>query len=128
MSDAAGRRILVVDDDAFMRRFVGSLLTNHGYEVHEAVDGENGLRLAASLRPHLILVDLVMPYKDGYELIQALKSDPETHAIPVVVVSVRDREEDVVKGLKAGAEDYMIKPFSTQELLVRIGKILDRTG
>ncbi len=118
--------VLIVDDDALVRRFVGELLHAHGYDVHLAEDGEAALRQVGELRPDLVLLDLVMPYKDGFEVLNALKHDPATREIPVMILSVRDREEDVVKGLNLGAEDYMRKPFSTQELLARVRKILDR--
>ncbi|HEU4402037.1 MAG TPA: response regulator [Candidatus Polarisedimenticolia bacterium] len=121
-------RILIVDDDPIIRRFVGSLLVHNGYEVHEAEDGEAGLHAASAVRPALILLDLVMPYRDGFEVINALKEDPATGSIPILIVSVKDREEDVVKALNLGADDYMIKPFSTQELLARIRKILERSS
>ncbi len=120
-------RILVVDDDAVVRRFVGALLADRGYEVHEAGDGEEAIRLAAPLQPRLILLDLVMPLMDGYAVLGGLKGDPATRKIPVMILSMRDREEDVVKGLDLGAEDYMTKPFGARELLARIRKILDRT-
>ena len=119
--------ILVVDDDKVTRRFVGGLLAKAGYEVHEAEDGEIGLAAASALRPSLILLDLCMPRKDGYEVMEDLKADPITRRIPVVILSMRSREEDVVRGLNLGAEDYVTKPFNSQELLVRVQKILDRT-
>lgn len=121
-------RILIVDDDPIIRRFVGTLLANNGYEVHEAEDGEKGVEKAASLLPRLVLLDLVLPYKDGFEVINALRDDPSTRRIPILILSVKDREEDVVKALNLGADDYVIKPFRTQELLVRIRKILDRSA
>ncbi len=121
-----GERILIVDDDPVVRRFVGGLLNENGYEVREAEDGEEALRVAGTLAPALILLDLVMPFRDGFEVINGLREDPATRGIPVIVLSVKDREEDVVKALKLGADDYMTKPFSTQELLARIRKLLDR--
>lgn len=119
--------ILIADSDTMVRRFVGALLTQNGYVVHEAGDGESALRAAASLRPSLVLLDVVLPGKDGFEVINVMKTDPATRGLPVMVLSVRDREEDVVKALSLGAEDYMIKPFSTRELLARIRKILNRS-
>lgn len=119
--------ILIADSDTMVRRFVGALLTQNGYVVHEAGDGESALRAAASLRPRLVLLDVVLPGKDGFEVINVMKTDPATRGLPVMVLSVRDREEDVVKALSLGAEDYMIKPFSTRELLARIRKILNRS-
>lgn len=124
---AQAARILVVDDDALTRRFVGGLLRQQGHEVHEAQDGEEGLRLAGELLPRLVVLDLVMPMKDGYEVLEALKADPKTRRIPVLVLSMRSREEDIVKGLRLGAEDFVTKPFNTGELMLRIRKILDRT-
>jgi DNA-binding response OmpR family regulator len=121
-------RILIADGDALVRRFVGSLLVHGGYEVHEAVDGESALDRAASLKPRLLVMDLVLPGKDGFEVINSLKSNPATSRLPILVLSVKDREEDVVKALNLGAEDYVIKPFSTRELLARIRKILERNG
>ena len=124
---AQAARILVVDDDALTRRFVGGLLRQQGHEVHEARDGEEALRITGDLLPRLVVLDLVMPVKDGYEVLEALKADPKTRRIPVLVLSMRSREEDIVKGLRLGAEDYVIKPFNTQELMLRVRKILDRT-
>ena len=118
--------ILIVDGDAFARRFVGAVLAHNGYQVHEAEDGESALRAVASLKPRLVVLDLVLPGKDGFEVINALKDSPATRSLPVLILSVKDREDDVVKALNLGAEDYMIKPFSTQELLARIRKILNR--
>jgi DNA-binding response OmpR family regulator len=120
-------RVLVVDDDPLTRRFVGALLRQKGHEVHEAIDGEDALRAVHTLQPRLVILDLVMPMKDGYEVLEALKADPATKRIPVLILSMRSREEDVVKGLNLGAEDYVTKPFNAQELMVRIGKILERT-
>jgi DNA-binding response OmpR family regulator len=118
--------VLVVDDDPLVRRFVGELLHANGYDVLLAEDGEAALRQVEASPPDLVLLDLVMPYKDGFEVLNALKHEPATRDIPVMILSVRDREEDVVKGLNLGAEDYMRKPFSTQELLARVKKILGR--
>jgi len=123
-SDSA--TILVVDDDAVTRRFVGGLLSSRGYRVHEAPDGGAALSAVGAVQPHLILLDLVMPEKDGYEVIASLKGDPATRRIPVLILSMRSREEDIVKGLEMGAEDYMTKPFNTRELLARVRKILAR--
>ena len=121
-------RIVIADGDALVRRFVASLLSQGGYEVHQAEDAEAALIGAAALKPHLLILDLVLPGKDGFEVINALKSNPATLRVPILVLSVKDREEDVVKALNLGAEDYVIKPFSTRELLARIRKIIARNG
>jgi DNA-binding response OmpR family regulator len=125
---AGGERILIADPDPFARRFVGALLANNGYEVHLAEDGESAVRSAVSLKPRLLIIDLVLPGKNGFEVLHALKEDPATARLPVLILSVKDREDDVVKALRVGAEDYVSRPFSTQELLARIRKILERTG
>ncbi len=121
-------RILIADGDPLVRRFVGALLANNGYDVHLAEDGESALRNAVTLKPRLLLIDLSLPGKDGFEVLHALKVDPATAGLPVLILSVKDREEDVVKALSLGAEDYVSRPFGTQELLARIRKILERTG
>jgi DNA-binding response OmpR family regulator len=121
-------RILIADGDPLVRRFVGALLANNGYDVHLAEDGESALRSAVSLKPRLLLIDLVLPGKDGFEVLHALKGEPATARVPVMILSVKDREDDVVKALSLGAEDYVSRPFSTRELLARIRKILERTG
>jgi len=129
MATEASRRdrILIADGDPLVRRFVGALLANNGYDVHLAEDGEAVLRSAIAQKPRLLLIDLVLPGKDGFEVLHALKEDPVTAPVPVMILSVRDREEDVVKALSLGAEDYLSRPFSTQELLARIRRILERT-
>ena len=119
-------RILVVDADPIVRRFLGAWLGHQGFEVHAAEDGETAIRMAATLRPRAVILELVVPFKDGFEVIQALREDAVTGRVPILVVSVKDREEDVVKALDLGAEDYLIKPFSTQELLARLRKALAR--
>jgi DNA-binding response OmpR family regulator len=120
-------RILIADGDGLVRRFLGTLLVHSGYEVHEVADGEAALEKAASLLPRLLVLDIVLPGKDGFEVINSLKSNPATSRLPILVLSVKDREEDVVKALNLGAEDYVIKPFSTRELQARIRKILERS-
>jgi len=120
--------ILIADSDPVLRRFVGALLSHNGYQAHEAPDAETAIRLATALKPRLVVLDLMLPGRDGFEVINSLKADAATARIPVMVLSVKDREEDVVKALNLGAEDYVGKPFSTQELLARIRKILARSG
>jgi DNA-binding response OmpR family regulator len=120
-------RILVADADPLALRFVASLLRQQGHEVRETGDGEETLRAVLDQPPRLVILDLVLPGKDGYEVLEALKKDPVTRRLPVLVLSVRSREEDIVKALRMGAEDFVAKPFNAQELLLRVGKILDRT-
>jgi len=123
-----GARVLLVDADAVARRFVAALLRQQNHEVEEAGDGETALRVAREQHPDLIVLEMVLPGRDGAEILESLKAGAETRRIPVLVLSVRSREEDVVHGLEIGAEDYMTKPFHTQELLLRVRKILARTS
>ena len=126
MNENGGGRILVIDDDAVSLRFVASLLREKGYEVLVAEDGEHGWHLARAHQPDLIVTDLVMPYRDGFQLVGVIRADRELSKIPIVVLSMRDREEDIVRGLENGADDYVIKPFNARELVSRIRKQLDR--
>ena len=119
-------RILVVEDDPVTARFVRSLLVEKGYEVLSADDGERAVSLAATLLPDLVITDLVMPYRDGFDVVRALRNDARTKAMPVIVLSMRDREEDIVRGLEQGADDYVVKPFNARELLARVRKQLQR--
>ena len=122
------KRILVAEDDPVTARFVGSLLTEHGFDVLVAADGDHALELAAEAAPDLIVSDLVMPYRDGYEVLRALRSDPRFRAIPVVILSMRDREEDIVRGFEQGADDYVVKPFNARELVARVKRLLEPRG
>jgi DNA-binding response OmpR family regulator len=120
------KRILVADDDPVTLRFVTSLLESKGFEVVRAEDGDQALVQARAVRPDLIVTDLLMPYRDGFELVRALRDDPEMYRVPVIVISMRDREEDIVQGLEEGADDYMTKPFNARELVARVCKLLER--
>jgi DNA-binding response OmpR family regulator len=123
----AGERVLVADDDPITARFLHSLLTDKGYEVQVAEDGQRACELAASFRPQLVISDLVMPYRDGFEVLRRLRQDGALSRVPVLILSMRDREEDIVRGLEEGADDYVTKPFNARELLARVRKLLDRS-
>ncbi len=122
----AGERILVIDDDRVTSRFLSSLLTAEGYDVLLAENGEQALDLAGRHAFELVLGELVIPYRDRSSVLRAFRDDERLGNVPLVILSVRDREEDVVHGLEEGADDYMVKPFNARELLVRIRKQLDR--
>ena len=124
----AAKRILLAEDDPVTARFVGSLLEEHGYQVVVAEDGDHALQIAAEAAPDLIVSDLVMPYRDGYEVLRALRNDPRFRAVPVVILSMRDREEDIVRGFEQGADDYVVKPFNARELVARVKKLLEPRG
>ena len=122
----ASKQILVVDDDAVTARFIASLLREHGYDVLVAEDGAHALELVGRHELAMVVSDLVMPYRDGYSVLRAIRRNEKFHDLPVLLLSMRDREEDIVKGLEEGADDYVIKPFNARELLARIRKILNR--
>jgi len=120
-------RILIADDDPTIRNFLMILLADRGYEVHEAPDGEQAFRMAGEVKPDLMLLDLIMPFRDGFDVLQDLKRQDTTAHIPILIMSVKDREEEIVKGFNLGAEDYVVKPFNSLELISRVKKILDRS-
>jgi two-component system alkaline phosphatase synthesis response regulator PhoP len=121
-------KILVADDSVTVRRLVAARLVADGYEVVEAEDGEAALRLARSERPALLVLDKVMPKLDGFEVVRLLREDPETAALPIVMLTERTSEEDVLDGLGLGVEEYMPKPFSPRELSLRVKRTLDRSA
>jgi signal transduction histidine kinase len=117
--DARKPRILLADDNADMRRYLGRLLSQH-YEVEAVRDGEAALRRLQSEPPDLVLADVMMPRLDGFGLLSAIRQDERTRLIPVVMLSARAGEESKIEGLEAGADDYLVKPFSARELLARV--------
>ena len=116
-------RILVVDDEAAIRRLLATVLSSNGFTVHQAETGSLGLAAAAAVRPDLILLDLGLPDLDGVEVLKRLREWSQT---PIIVLSVREREDDKVAALDAGADDYLTKPFGVPELLARIRVSLRR--
>ncbi|MBD3868297.1 MAG: response regulator [Acidobacteria bacterium] len=119
-------RILVAEDDPVTVRFLQSLLEENGFEVLVAEDGRHAHELATSGSPDLIISDLVMPYRDGFGLIRALRTLEALTRVPIIILSMKDREADIVRGLEEGADDYVVKPFNARELLARVRKQLDR--
>lgn len=112
-------RILLADDNADMRDYVKRLLTQR-YEVEAVADGVVALAAIRQNLPDLVLTDVMMPGMDGFELLRSLRSDPTTQEIPIILLSARAGEEARIEGLEAGADDYLIKPFSARELLARV--------
>lgn len=123
---AAGARILLADDNADMRAYVRDLLSAN-YVVEAVADGEQALQAVRRERPDLILADIMMPRLDGLSFLKLLRNDESLRDVPVVLLSARAGEEAHVEGLDAGADDYLVKPFSARELLARIGARLELT-
>jgi two-component system phosphate regulon response regulator PhoB len=119
-------RILVIEDEPDIVEVLTYNLTREGYQVLSAKDGEEGLRKARQENPSLVLLDLMLPGIDGVELCRRLKADQATRAIPIIMVTAKGDESDVVLGLGLGADDYVKKPFSPKEVVARVRAVLRR--
>lgn len=117
-------RILIVDDERPIRRFLHAALSAHGYEIFEATTGQEALNAVIQHRPDLLILDLGLPDMDGVTVTRRLR---EWTALPILILSVRDRETDKITALDAGADDYLTKPFSTGELMARLRVALRHT-
>jgi diguanylate cyclase (GGDEF)-like protein len=122
----APQRILVVDDDPDIAGFVQMSLRVEGYDVAVAHDGLAALQLVRSYQPDLMILDVMMPELDGIEVLRRVRADPVTTALPVIVLTAKGQTPDKVIGLQAGADDYVVKPFDTLELVVRVQNTLRR--
>jgi CheY-like chemotaxis protein len=121
-------RIVLADDSRASRKILSFVLERKGYQVILAVDGEEALERIRSERPDLIILDVAMPKRDGFSVCQELRSDPETRSIPVIMLTCLGSLEDKLKGISLGANDYITKPFSLEELLARIEFALHRSA
>jgi diguanylate cyclase (GGDEF)-like protein len=119
MAEQVGR-VLVIDDNAVIKRLASILLAKKGHSVETATNGPEGIMFAKSFHPHVILLDVMMPEIDGYEVCRCLKSDDQTKDIPIIMVTSRAEIVDKVKGLELGAADYVQKPFDHEELQARV--------
>ncbi len=117
-------KILVVDDEIYIVHILDFSLGMEGYEVVTALDGEQALEKRKVEKPDLIVLDIMMPKLDGYEVCKAIKSDPETRQIPVILLSAKGRNVDQKMGFDVGADDYITKPFSPRKLVERINQLL----
>ena len=123
---AKQERIVVIEDEADILEVLQYNLTREGYRVATSRDGEEGLAAVRRENPDLVLLDLMLPGLDGVEICRRLKADPTTASIPVVMVTAKGEETDVVLGLELGADDYVAKPFSPRELMARVRAVLRR--
>ncbi len=117
-------RILVVEDDPRSFRLLEFRLKSQGHQVIGAVDGGEALKVASKEKPDLILLDIMIPVTDGFQVLRKLKSQEETKNIPVIMLTARSQEKDIVDGIEAGAVDYVTKPFSSAELIARVNRAL----
>jgi len=120
------KRILVVDDEIYIVHILEFTLTMEGYEVLTAADGEEALRRVEQDRPDLVVLDIMMPKLDGYEVLRHIRGDEEFKQLPVILLSAKGRPIDREMGLEVGADDYIVKPFSPRRLLEKIQDLLDR--
>jgi two-component system, OmpR family, phosphate regulon response regulator PhoB len=120
--------VLSIEDDAAMGQFLKAVFTAQGFAMDLAADGNEGLAHARRHVPDIVILDLLMPYKNGFEVLRELKGAPETKEVPVIILSSNSREEDIVKALEAGADDFVVKPFRARELVTRVRKLLERTS
>lgn len=124
----SGRRIVVVEDSRTQAEYLGHLLEREGARVVAAAAGEEALAAIRKNPPDIVLTDIVMPEMDGYELCHTIKTDPETAGIPVILVTQLHDPSDVLKGLVAGAENFIVKPFEPEQVYNRIAAVLDAAG
>ncbi len=117
------KKILVVDDSPTERHTIGEILTSNGFTVTFAEDGEAGVAQAKLIKPDLIIMDVVMPGLNGFQATRAIKKDPLTEKIPVILCTTKDQETDKVWGLRQGAKDYVTKPVNAAELLGKIAAL-----
>ncbi|MGH2787547.1 MAG: response regulator [Actinomycetota bacterium] len=122
------KKLLIADDDPGIRRLVRMTLESDNYEILEASDGEETLRLAREHKPVLLLLDVMMPRVDGFDICRELKSDPATSSTTIVILSARTQESDLNEGRAAGADDYFMKPFSPVALMRKVDEVLALAG
>ncbi len=126
VNDSHRPLVLVADDDADIRALVTFRLERAGYDVVEASDGEEALRLAREQTPDLAVLDVMMPKLTGDEVTRRIRGAEATQRMPVILLTARVQEDDVARGFEAGADDYIKKPFSPQELRARVQAVLGR--
>jgi DNA-binding response OmpR family regulator len=117
-------RILIADDEPHIVLALEFLMKKEGYEVQTAVDGESALHAVKKSRPDLILLDIMMPNFDGYEVCQRIRSDPSMKDVVIIMLTAKGREVEREKGLALGADFYITKPFSTQEVVQKVREVL----
>lgn len=119
------KKILVVEDDRFLRELITRKLASEGYDVSEGIDGEEGLKKVKEVKPDLVLLDLILPGIDGFEVLSKIKEDANISATPVIILSNLGQREEVERGIKLGAIDYLIKAhFTPGEIIEKVKTIL----
>lgn len=117
-------RVLVVDDEPFILRSLSFVLERAGFEVHQARDGEEALEKLRDVRPRVVVLDVMMPKRNGYEVCEIVKGDPELRETYVMLLTAKGQESARARGLRAGADEFMTKPFSPSRIVERIREVL----
>jgi two-component system KDP operon response regulator KdpE len=118
-------KILVIDDDPTLLQLIETSLKQDNYEIIITSKGEEGLRLLSELKPHLMILDIMMPAMDGWEICNRVR---KISTVPIIMLTALGSQEDIVRGLRAGADDYLVKPFQKEELLARVSAVLRRVN
>jgi DNA-binding response OmpR family regulator len=118
-------RVLLIEDEPHILLSLEFLLERAGYETASATDGDEGLALVRQLRPDVVLLDIMLPKRNGYEVCRAIKENPDLRAIPVIILSAKGQEVEILKGLELGASAYVTKPFGNAEILESIRAVLE---
>jgi DNA-binding response OmpR family regulator len=119
------KKILIVEDDKFLRELISQKLLKEGYDISEAVDGEKGLKAIKNEKPDLVLLDLILPGMDGFEVLTKVKEDTATAQVPIIILSNLGQKDDIERGLKLGAIDYLIKAhFTPGEIIEKIKSVI----
>ncbi len=121
------QKILIIEDDRFLRELITQKLLKEGYDVSESIDGEKGIKAVTEEKPDLILLDLILPGIDGFEVLSKIEENPDLAKIPVIILSNLGQKDDIERGLKLGAIDYLIKAhFTPGEVIEKIRAILNK--
>ena len=120
------RRVVIIEDEPNIVLSLEFLLQREGYETASATDADTGLALVRQMRPDVVLLDIMMPKRNGYELCQTIKADSELRSIAIIMVSARGQEVEILKGLELGASAYVTKPFGNAEILEAVRAVLPR--
>ncbi|HBT38638.1 MAG: response regulator [Pseudothermotoga sp.] len=123
-----GCRVLVVDDSDVLRKIVSFNLTKEGYVVEEARDGVEGLEKMKSNKPDLVILDVMMPHLNGFEVLKRMRADPELLNIPVIILTAKGGENDAKMALQSGANGFLTKPFSPVKLIEEVRRVTQRGG
>ena len=122
LSNTMAQKILIIEDDRFLRKIYKNKLEAEGFEVMEAIEGEEGIHKVQNEQPNLVLLDLMLPRKDGFDVLSDIKKDPNTKDIPIIILTVLGQESDIKRGLDLGATNYLVKGQTDLNQVVKVIK------